>query len=380
MKLVCTQENFKKAISIVDKITAKQITLPILKNILIETKDGRLFFSATNLEIGIIIKIGAKIEREGRIVIPSKLISDFITNLPQEKNIEIELNGQILNINCGKYKAKINCLDSSEDFPIIPERKEEYQFDINNGKLKDIINKSLSSVSLNDIRVEFTGINLSFFDNKIYFAATDSFRLNEYEIEIVEKDAYKQLRDTTAIIPAETLRELNKILHNSDDNEKTLITIENNQIFFDVGDIKMVSRLINGKYPPYKQIIPSEFKTEVLINKGDLLQAIKIASVFTKKTDGEINMVVENDKTLIVRSSLQESGENQTELNIEKTGENQDFVLNPRYLIDGLNVMDGVNIKIMINDGLSPIILKMVNDKDGKDINNFIYIIMPIRK
>ncbi|MGW8185476.1 MAG: DNA polymerase III subunit beta [Candidatus Moraniibacteriota bacterium] len=380
MKLVCTQENFKKAISIVDKITAKQITLPILKNILIETKDGRLFFSATNLEIGIIIKIGAKIEREGRIVIPSKLISDFITNLPQEKNIEIELNGQILNINCGKYKAKINCLDSSEDFPIIPERKEEYQFDIDNSKLKDIINKSLSSVSLNDIRVEFTGINLSFFDNKIYFAATDSFRLNEYEVEIAEKDAYKQLKDTTAIIPAETLRELNKILHNSEDSGKTLMTIENNQIFFDVGDIKMVSRLINGKYPPYKQIIPSEFKTEILINKGDLLQAIKIASVFTKKTDGEINMVVENDKTLIVRSSLQESGENQTELNIEKNGENQDFVLNPRYLIDGLNVMDGVNIKIMINDGLSPIILKMVNDKDGKDINNFIYIIMPIRK
>ena len=213
-----------------------------------------------------------------------------------------------------------------------------------------------------------------------FIAATDSFRLNEYEVEIVENDAYKQLKNTTAIIPAETLRELNKILHNSDDSEKTLMTIENNQIFFDVGDIKMVSRLINGKYPPYKQIIPSEFKTEVLINKGDLLQAIKIASVFTKKTDGEINMVVENDKTLIVRSSLQESGENQTELNIEKTGENQDFVLNPRYLIDGLNVMDGVNIKIMINDGLSPIILKMVNDKDGKDIDNFIYIIMPIRK
>ncbi len=379
MKLICTQENFKKAISIVDKITAKQITLPILKNILIETKDGRLFFSATNLEIGIIIKIGAKIEREGKIAVPSKLISEFISNLPQEENIEIELNGQILNINCGKYKAKINCLDS-EDFPIIPERKGEYQFSIKNDIFKDIINKSLSSVSLNDIRVEFTGVNLSFFDNKIYFASTDSFRLSEYEIEVKEMDDYKEIKNTTAIIPAETLRELNKILHNSSDNDKTLITIENNQVFFDVGDIKMVSRLINGKYPPYKQIIPSEFKTEVLINKGELLQSIKIASVFTKKTDGEINIIVENDKNLIVKSSLRESGENQTELVIEKNGENQDFVLNPRYLIDGLNVMDEVNIKIMINDSFSPIILKMVNNKDGKSVDNFIYIIMPIRK
>lgn len=379
MKLVCTQENFKKAISIVDKITAKQITLPILKNILIETKDGRLFFSATNLEIGIIIKIGAKIEREGKIAVPSKLISEFITNLPQEENIEIELNGQILNINCGKYKAKVNCLDS-EDFPIIPERKGENQFSIKNDKFKDIINKSLSAVSLNDIRVEFTGINLSFFDNKIYFASTDSFRLSEYEIEIEENDTYKEIINTTAIIPAETLRELNKILHNSSDEEKTLITIENNQVFFDVGDIKMVSRLINGKYPPYKQIIPSEFKTEILINKGELLQSIKIASVFTKKMDGEINIIVENDGNMVVKSSLQESGENQTELVIEKTGENQDFVLNPRYLIDGLNVMDGGKIKIMINDSFSPIILKIVNDKDGKTVDNFIYIIMPIRK
>ncbi|MFZ2154469.1 MAG: DNA polymerase III subunit beta [Candidatus Moraniibacteriota bacterium] len=379
MKLVCTQENFKKAVSIVDKITAKQITLPILKNILLETKDGRLIFSSTNLEIGIICKIGAKIEREGKIAVPSRMLSDFILNLPKEENIEIELNGQILNINCGKYKAKINCLDS-EDFPIIPERKNENQISIINNELRDIINKSLSSVSLNDIRVEFTGVNLTFADNSVYFASTDSFRLNEYEVNIKENSVYAEIKGTSLIIPAETLRELNKILHINDENEEVLLTIENNQIFFDIGDIKMVSRLINGKYPPYKQIIPSEFKTEVVINKNELLQAIKIASIFTKKTDGEINLVLENENQLIVKSGLQESGENQTELTIEKTGENQNFVLNPKYLIDGLNVMDNNKIKILINDSISPIILKMFDNSGEKIIDNFIYIIMPIRK
>lgn len=379
MKLVCTQENFKKAISVVDKITSKQITLPILKNILLETKDGRLIFSATNLEIGIVSKIGAKIEREGKIAIPSRLISEFVGNLPKEENIEIALDGQVLSINCGKYKAKINCLDS-EDFPIIPERKGENQLIIRNGKFKDIINKSLSSVSLNDIRVEFTGVNLSFSENRVYFAATDSFRLSEYEVEIEENDFYKEIKDTSVIIPAETLRELNKILHNGDDEDNVLITIENNQIFFDINDIKIVSRLVNGKYPPYKQIIPSEFKSEILINKGELLQSIKIASVFTKKTDGEINIVIGDDKTMVVKSGLQESGENQTDLMIEKKGENQDFVLNPRYLLDGLNTMDSFKIRIMANDNVSPVILKMVNDKDGKVVDNFIYIIMPIRK
>lgn len=379
MKLVCTQENFKKAVSIVDKITAKQITLPILKNILLETKDGRLIFSSTNLEIGIVCKIGAKIEREGKIAVPSRMLSDFILNLPKEENIEIELNGQILNINCGKYKAKINCLDS-EDFPIIPERKNENQISIINSELRDIINKSLSSVSLNDIRVEFTGVNLTFADNSVYFASTDSFRLNEYEVNIKENSVYAEIKSTPIIIPAETLRELNKILHINDENEEVLLTIENNQIFFDIGDIKMVSRLINGKYPPYKQIIPSEFKTEVVINKNELLQAIKIASIFTKKTDGEINLVLENENQLIVKSGLQESGENQTELTIEKSGENQNFVLNPKYLIDGLNVMDNNKIKILINDSISPIILKMFDNSGEKIIDNFIYIIMPIRK
>ncbi|KKP83553.1 MAG: polymerase III subunit beta protein [Candidatus Moranbacteria bacterium GW2011_GWF1_35_5] len=115
-------------------------------------------------------------------------------------------------------------------------------------------------------------------------------------------------------------------------------------------------------------------------HKGELLQSIKIASVFTKKTDGEINIVIENDQNLVVKSSLQESGENQTELNINKKGENQNFVLNPRYLLDGLNVMDSFMIKIMVNDNVSPIVLKIVDEKNEKTVDNFIYIIMPIRK
>jgi len=378
MKLVCTQENFKKAISVVDKITSKQITLPILKNILLETKDGRLIFSATNLEIGIISKIGAKVEREGKIAVPAKILSEFILNLPQEKNIELELNGQLLGINCGKYKAKINCLDP-DDFPIIPERKKENQFAINNNDLKDIINKSLSSVNLNDIRVEFTGVNLMFEEERMYFASTDSFRLNEYEMKVVKMADYDEIKDTQVIIPADTLRELNKIVHSGDEDGKTLITVDNNQIFFEVDDVKMVSRLINGKYPPYKQIIPGEFKTEIVINKNELLQAIKIASVFTKKTDGEMNIVV-NEEKMLVNSGLQESGENQAELNVDKKGDNQDFLLNPRYLMDGLSVMDSQKIKILINDGVSPVVLKMFDEKTGKTVDKFIYIIMPIRK
>jgi DNA polymerase-3 subunit beta len=295
------------------------------------------------------------------------------------ENIEIELNNQILNINCGNYKAKINCLDA-EDFPIIPQKKDEYQFSIINNKLRNIINKTLSSISLNDIRIEFTGVNLFFAQDMIYFASTDSYRLSEYEAKInTNKEFFDKILNNSIIIPAETLREINKIICNSDENDKILITIENNQIFFDINDIKVVSRLINGKFPPYKQIIPNDFKTTILINKVELLQSIKIASVFTKKIDGEINISIEDNK-LKIESELQESGKNQIDLNIEKNGENQNFILNPKYLIDGLNVIDSLMVKIMVNNSNSPIVLRSIDEKEEKILDNFIYIIMPIRK
>ncbi|HFC76803.1 MAG TPA: DNA polymerase III subunit beta [Candidatus Moranbacteria bacterium] len=379
MKLICTQENFKKAILTVDKITSKQTTLPILKNILLETKDGRLVFSATNLEIGIINKIGAKIEKEGKIAVPVKLISNFILNLPFEESIEIELKGQILHINCGKYKAKINCLDS-EDFPIIPSKKEEAQFKLKNNKFKKIIENSLNCVSLNDTRVEFTGVNVNF-EDKIYFASTDSFRLAENVIDIKKDEKYNILKGKSIIIPAETLRELNKILSNIEENVDIFITIEENQIFFDINDIKVVSRLINGNYPDYKQIIPNKFKTNILISKKELLQSIKIASIFTKNNEGEVDIKIkseENDK-MIIKSELQEAGENKVELNIDKSGDDQRFVINPRFLIDGLNSISTEKVKIMINDSISPIGLKNVN-KENKDEDSYIYIIMPIKK
>jgi len=377
MKLICTQENFKKAILSVEKITSKQITLPILKNILLETKDGRLIFSATNLEIGVICKIGAKIEKDGAIAVPARLLSDFILNLPQEKNISIGLDNQILKIICGKYKAKINCLDP-EDFPIIPKEENKYQFSLNSDILKNIINKTLSCVSLNNTRVEFTGVNINFTDNNIFFASTDSFRLMEYEVAVKKMENYSELNGKSIIIPAETLREVNKILSNDNEDKQVSVVVENNQIFFKIDDVKIVSRLINGKYPDYKQIIPNEFKTKITIDKSNLLRSIKIASVFTKIIDGEINIKSENDK-IIVKSELAETGENEVEIDVEKKGDDQEIVINPRFLIDGLNTMETEKILISINNSESPVSVKIINEKNDV-VDNYIYIIMPIKK
>jgi len=371
MKLICTQENFKKAISTVDKITSKQVTLPILNNILLETKNGRLIFSATNLEIGIVNKIGAKIEEDGKIAVPVKLLSNFILNLPNGENIELELKNQILQLKCGKYVAKINCLDP-EDFPIIPNSKKEPQITIKSDEFKKNIEKNLSCVSLNDTRVEFTGINMVL-NEKIFFASTDSFRLAESVIKVKKNKNYSELKDESIIIPAETIREVNKIINNLENETDIVVTIEDNQIFFNFDDIKIVSRLINGKYPDYKQIIPDKFKTSIIINKKELMQSVKIASIFTKNNGGEINIEIEDGKMIIISKSS-EIGENKVELKIKQDGDNQKIVINPRFLSDGLNTIDDEEVKIMINDSFSPIGLKNIKN------NDYIYIIMPIKK
>ena len=212
----------------------------------------------------------------------------------------------------------------------------------------------------------------------MFFASTDSFRLMEYKTTIKKINNFEELNNKSIIIPAETLREVSKIISNSDENKQLNIVIENNQIFFNINDVKIVSRLINGKYPDYKQIIPEEFKTNIIINKDSLLRAIKIASVFTKIKEGEINIKSENGK-LIIKSELTETGENEVELDVNKKGDDQEIIINPRYLIDGLNTIETNKVLLSINSSESPLSVKMVNNKD-EVVDNYIYIIMPIKK
>ncbi|MFC1645393.1 DNA polymerase III subunit beta, partial [Patescibacteria group bacterium] len=261
MKLSCTQANLKKAIFNIEKISNKQTSLPILKNIMLKAKDGKLFFYATNLEIGIACNVGAKVEKDGEFSVPARLLSDFVNNLPvKNSNIEIILEGgTFLNVNSGKHSAKIKGL-TCEDFPIIPKPVGKYLFSVDNYVLKDTISKVVGCVSNNDTRMEFTGVSLSLERNDLYFAATDSFKLAESRIVLNDNDMniekIEELDESAVIVPVNAFFELSRVIGN--ETGKTDVLIENNQIFFNVNDeTQIVSKLINGKYPNYKQIIPN---------------------------------------------------------------------------------------------------------------------------
>ena len=382
MKLTCTLENLKKAVNNTERITGKQITLPILSNILLETEKGRLKFSATNLEVGIVMKIGAKIEEEGKIAIPAKIVSNFVNNLPPENNITLELKEHIVMISSGDYQVKIKGLDAQE-FPIIPKLEGEFLLSLSAQKIKASISKLLPCIALNETRPELTGANFLLGENEISLAATDSFRLAEEVVPLESKDKGENYqlfvsKTNSVIIPATTLSETMRII--DPEIERVRIAMSESQIFFEVNEVQIVSRLINGKYPEYKQIMPAKYATRVVLKKEDVLRAVRIASAFTAAKAGEVSFLADSkNKKILIKSQSQETGENETRLSADITGPDQNIVFNPRYILEGINSIFTPQFALLVNSGASPAALKMIDEKNGEVLEGYTYIIMPIK-
>lgn len=382
MKLSCTQENLKKAIFCTERVIGKQSTLPILENILLETENGRLKVSATNLELGVYIRVGAKIINEGRITVPSKIISNFIHNLPSGETVDLDINDQILNIHSGKHKAKIKCLPA-DDFPIIPETKQKRLISLSAQDFKNNLPRLLMSVSLDNARPELAGVNMILEQKSICLAATDSFRLSEIIMPIKESDleSYDHFREKnpSLIIPANALAEMLRSIDPMD--EKIDIIIEENQIFFQIGEIKIISRLVNGKYPEYRQIMPKEFVTHVFFQKDESLRAVRMASLFTLSKGGEIILKVQPEaKIATISTHSEERGENTSDIGIEGSGRDQEIVLNPRYIMDGINSVNGERLAFLANTESSPVVIKIYDEEKHQPAEGFTYVIMPIKK
>lgn len=381
MKLTCTQENFKKAIYSTERVVGKQITLPILENILLQTDHGMLKISATNLEIGVFLKIGAKIEKEGTITVPAKLLSNFVNNLPAESTVSLEVIDQTLYIESGASKAQIKGLQS-QDFPIIPEMEGEFLFSLPAQEMKDMVPRLAACVSLDSTRPELTGMNMVLQKNEIRIAATDSFRLAEAIMNIKKPNPQNYdifiEKNSSVIIPLNTLLEVFRVI--GSETQEIEVSIEESQIFFQVDNVRIVSRLINGKYPEYRQIIPQQFATKVLMEKDAALRAVKIAGIFTNTKTGEVKFSIDTKKSEVtIESKAEEVGENSTIVSAEIEGPSQEIVFNPRYMTDGLQAVATQEFALLMNSGTSAAVIRMVQGDKKEEISSYTYIIMPIK-
>ncbi|MBI2439408.1 MAG: DNA polymerase III subunit beta [Candidatus Moranbacteria bacterium] len=384
MKLFCTQENLQRILSYLERVTGRQTSLPILSNVLFETEKGQLKISATNLEIGVISCIGGKIEKEGRVAVPAKLLANFIYNIPQGEVLEIESDEKnTLHISTPSYQMKMKGLDG-KDFPIIPQYKESYPLSFSAQQFKNSITKLLSCVSTNTSRIELTGVHILFFENNFYVAATDSFRLAEEKIPFsLLQETYKEtlLKNDSCIIPANTLQEILRVI--TPETEQVFMVVQEGQLFFEIDGVQVISRIINGKYPDYKQIIPKNFSFSGVLLKNDFQRALKIASTFSSYNANEITLsFFPQEKHCVITSQSQEIGENKTTIPIEVSQGATPLTMtfNVKYILDGVNTIEGETIVFSANTPQTPIALQGWNTEKKEKKEEAVYIVMPIRK
>lgn len=379
MKFSCTHENLLTTLSYLEWVVGKQSHLPILSNILFEAEQGKLRLSATNLEIGVIAFFGVKIEEEGKMVVPAKLLNNFIQNLDPEQVIEIHQEGTQMVVENGKNEIRIQSVES-RDFPIIPEYTGEYQVEIAGSILEEALRKVVFAVSNNESRIELTGVSLSISPRGIHMAATDSFRLAEYTLEGLgseQKTALEQFlqeQGGNVILPVDTLQEIGRILQKNPG--KVGIVIEENQIFFAIGSTRVVSRIIQGRYPEYQQIIPKEFRIGAKVAKSELLRALKMATTFSQYSSGEVKFRFTTDGELLeVTTSSSGVGEQRTRVRLEEPiMEDIELVFQGRHVLEGVNTLSGDIITFRMNTKDTPVLIT------GEDPESHFYLVMPIRK
>ena len=362
MKITINQKNLKKALNLVEKVVSKNTSLPILNNILLKTENGRLKVSATNLEIGVNYIIGAKIEEVGQIAIPARIISDFIGNIIDDK-VSLTTKNNILNINSERYKTQILGFDA-KDFPIIPKIKSKPLAIIPVKLLRNSLMTVLDSVAVSETRPELAGVFMDFNNDRIVFAATDSFRLTEKSVD------FKNVQKQSFIIPRNTVVELIRIA--SELEGDLVFNTSDNQVSFSNDDFEMVSRVVDGNYPDYKKVIPERCISRVLIKKDELDKTIRVAGLFsTNISDIKINC---SEGKMAVLAKNADKGEIETLIDASLKNQPFEVSLNFRYLLDGLKILDTEKVVMEFTGQGSPLVIRPNDDK--KDV---VYLIMPLR-
>ncbi|MEI7741305.1 MAG: DNA polymerase III subunit beta [bacterium] len=371
MRLSCTQENLHQGLSLVCHLPTKNVNLPILHNILIRAQEKVFVLSATNLEIAITATIRGKVDEPGEFTIPGKLFSDYTTLLPTER-VDLSLTGQSLEIRCGTYSTKIRGVPATE-FPLVPSVELKHEFHVEVDDLRGALAQTLFAVASHESRPELCGIYFLFSGSTLTFAATDSFRLAEKVIPLLEPAA----EEVKCIMPSRTAAEVFRILgimrEDLEAGSKVSIGLSDNQIVVRIGGTELVSRAIEGNYPEYKVIIPTVTRTEVVISKELLLPAIKNASLFSRSGLCDVTLSV-GQNSITLSSNDQQTGENSVTLEAEVQGDLNTLTVNHRYLLDGIQSVSGDKVRLKIIDGGNP----MVVAPEGE--TGHLYIVMPIRQ
>ena len=364
MKLICFKKDLKEAVSICDRISGKNLNLPILSNILLDADGKDLKLISTNLELGVEIIIQAKIENKGKITVPSNIFNSFLSNISgsDQINLEIKNNNLIISTNNNSTLIKSQPID---DFPNLPKLKSDNKFSIPIIDFISGLKMVFYSCSLSTIKPEISSVYLySNKTNMITFTATDSFRLAE------KKFNYFFPELGPILIPFKTVVEIIRIFEGKEGMVDILFN--KNQINIIKENIIFISRITDGVFPDYNQIIPKKFTTDVIINKDFFINSLKISGVFSGKLN-ELNIVVNSeDGFFTIKTSNNELGENISKIPAKITGESVKITFNHKYIYDCLPNINSEEIILRFSGEGKPLLITGAQD------NTFQYLVMPM--
>jgi DNA polymerase III subunit beta len=378
MKFACTQENLIQGLTIVSHITGKSLNLPVLGNVLLKTENGNLKLSATNLELAVSTLVRGKADADGEYTVPAKLFMDFVSLLPQGK-VDLELVDEGLRVTASGQETVIRGLPAQE-FPLIPKLAKGGGVKFKAADLRKTIGQVAFAVSVSESRPELSGIACffggSFGASTASFVATDSYRLAERVLPNIAG-----IRESRMIVPSRAMLELSRILGSTKDELGVPEDIEwqttENQLVVTYGNTELVSRLIEGSFPDYLQIIPEQFKTTAIIDRTELAKAVKSASLFARQGLYDIQFSVNAaEGTLTVSSADQGTGKTSTAIRGEVRGEDVLLTVNFRYVNDGLSAISTMKVRLLMNDAMSPALILPEQSEDEQ----YRYLIMPIRQ
>jgi DNA polymerase-3 subunit beta len=362
MKLQVTQENLSRALNSVARVASSRGTLPILANVLIKTSKNRLSLAATNLDIAITHYIGGKVSEEGSITVPARLMQDFVSSLPGGI-INLELEDTKLHVSTDQYKSVVNGI-IADDFPVMPALNDGKNLEIKGPEFKKALQQIVFAASSDETRPVLTGVLLHNNNGNLFMAATDSYRL-------AEKNLGKIKEDVKLLVPGSAMAELLRVI--GDDVETVQIKSDDQQAQFKVGDVELVTRQVDGNYPDYQKLIPSNFAVTASLKKADLTNVTKVSSLFARESAGSVTIEISEEKqSLSIRSIASQLGENTSTATANASGSGS-VTINSRYLLDALNVFSGDQIDLCFNGKLEPVLLR----EPGK--SDYVHIVMPLK-
>jgi DNA polymerase III subunit beta len=369
VKLSVMHENLARGLSVVSRAVSTRSTLPVLANVLLKTEDAGLKLTATNLEIGITYWVPGKIDSDGSTTVPAKLLTDYVNALQGGERVDLELTaGETLHLRAGRFESHLKGIDADE-FPAIQTAGERPTTRISQKVLRRALEETAFAAASDEARPILTGVLARFEGDTLTLAAADNYRIAVKTIPILDA-----VPDTSVVIPARALNELVRILSDVDEPVEIVLAQGRNQILFHLEGIDLVSRLIDGQFPNYQQVLPQSHTTRAVLDREELLRAVRPAALIAHESANIVKLQISsNGEAGITVSANAEVGDHVGQVEAAVEGDGTTIAFNARYLADVLTNVDAEQFALELNGPLSPGVFKPVGD------DLYVHVVMPVR-